>query len=416
MGKKSKRIRNIQNFDLPRVSICTPTYNRRSFIPNVIACFNHQTYPKELIEWVIVDDGTDKIEDLVCDIPQVKYFKYNEKLVLGKKRNITNSKASGDIIIYMDDDDYYPPTRISYAVNMLLTHPDVLCAGGTEQYIYYKHNKTICLLGPYGKNHGTAGTFAFKRELLKITQFQDNASSAEEKFFLKNFTIPFIQLSPMHTSLMFSHGENTFDKKILFDKSNPKCRKTSYTIRKFIKSKPMAKLFLQEVDMSLSKGEPNSPAVPAGDSAPEEAEEAGRSRRQRRRRRRRQRRRRRRRQRRRRKKRRRRHRKKRRRQRRHRRRRQRRRQRRRRRRRQRRRRRRRQRRRRKRRQEETPEEEEEAEETPEEEEEAEETPEEEAEETPEEEEDAEEQEEAGGVAGRRGGGDAGRRGGRGAGG
>ena len=274
MGKKSKRNRNMQKFDLPRVSVCTPTYNRRQFIPNIIACFNHQTYPKELIEWVIVDDGTDKIEDLVCDIPQVKYFKYDKKLVLGEKRNIANSKTSGDIVIYMDDDDYYPPTRISYAVKMLMTHPRVLCAGSTQMYIYYNHNQKIYLLGPYGKNHGTAGTFAFKRELLKITRFQDDASFAEEKFFLKGFTVPFVQLDPVHTILCFSHEQNTFDKKKLLDKSNQKCRKTSYTIQKFIKSETIVKLFLQDGDPSPGRSKSNALAVPDGGPAPETARAA----------------------------------------------------------------------------------------------------------------------------------------------
>ena len=65
---------------LPFVSICTPTFNRRPFIPFMIKCFEHQTYPKERIEWIIIDDGTDPIEDLVKDIEQVKYFYYEEKI------------------------------------------------------------------------------------------------------------------------------------------------------------------------------------------------------------------------------------------------------------------------------------------------------------------------------------------------
>ena len=110
---------NFKDRNIPFVSICTPTFNRRPFIPQMIKCFNHQTYPKSHIEWIIIDDGTDKIEDLVKDIKEVKYFKYDEKLSLGKKRNISHSKTNGEIIIYFDDDDYYPPERISHAVEEL---------------------------------------------------------------------------------------------------------------------------------------------------------------------------------------------------------------------------------------------------------------------------------------------------------
>ena len=65
MTKKNKK-------ELPFVSICTPTFNRRPFIPFAIKCFMNQDYPKEKMEWIIIDDGTDKINDLVSNIPQVK--------------------------------------------------------------------------------------------------------------------------------------------------------------------------------------------------------------------------------------------------------------------------------------------------------------------------------------------------------
>ena len=164
MGGKKKKIKDNKQ---PFVSICTPTFNRRPFIRAMIKCFEHQTYPKDKMEWIIIDDGTDKIEDLVTHIPQIKYFKYDKKMALGKKRNLLHEKSIGDILVYMDDDDYYPPERVSHAVNMLLTHPSALCAGSSEIYIYFKHINQMVQFGPYGPNHATAGTFAFKRELLK---------------------------------------------------------------------------------------------------------------------------------------------------------------------------------------------------------------------------------------------------------
>ena len=63
------------NKKYPLVSVCTPTYNRRPFIPIMFQCFQHQTYPIERMEWIIVDDGTDSIEHLIkeIDLPQIKY-------------------------------------------------------------------------------------------------------------------------------------------------------------------------------------------------------------------------------------------------------------------------------------------------------------------------------------------------------
>ena len=65
---------NLQN-TLPFVSICTPTFNRRPFIPYTIKCIEKQDYPKDKIEWIIIDDGSDKIEDLVKDLSYVKYYR-----------------------------------------------------------------------------------------------------------------------------------------------------------------------------------------------------------------------------------------------------------------------------------------------------------------------------------------------------
>ena len=51
----------------------------------MIQCFDSQDYPKEKLEWIIIDDGSDKIEDLVVNHPNVRYFKFDEKMTLGKK-------------------------------------------------------------------------------------------------------------------------------------------------------------------------------------------------------------------------------------------------------------------------------------------------------------------------------------------
>jgi glycosyltransferase involved in cell wall biosynthesis len=234
-----------------------PTFNRRPFIPIIIECFNNQTYPKDKMEWIIIDDGTDKIEDLVKDIPQVKYFKYDEKMTLGVKRNLTNAKASGDILIYMDDDDYYPPDRVSHAVETLRKNPKALCAGSSEMYIYFKHIHKMYKFGPYGPNHATAATFAFRKELLKKTKFDENSSVAEEKKFLKDYTIPFVQLDPKKSILVFSHTQNSFDKKELLNQGpNPYINETPLLPNDFVKEPNVLKFFMEDIDEKLNSYDP----------------------------------------------------------------------------------------------------------------------------------------------------------------
>jgi len=246
MGKKRKK-KKVSAMGKPFVSICTPTYNRRQFIPALIENFKNQTYPMELMEWIVVDDGTDPVGDLFKDVPNVKYFFQEEKMKLGRKRNYMHEKAKGDIIVYMDDDDYYPPDRVNHAVNRLRSKPGALCAGSSTLYIYFKHIQIIYQFGPYGPQHSTAGTFAFKKELLKQTSYDDEAEIAEEKQFLKNYSIPFVQLNPMKTILCFAHDHNTFDKRRLLINPHPDyVRKTNLKATVFIKDKNMAKFYMSQ--------------------------------------------------------------------------------------------------------------------------------------------------------------------------
>ena len=259
-NKKNSNHVNLTTDNLPFVSICTPTFNRRPFIPIIIECFKNQTYPPDKMEWIIIDDGTDKIEDLIKDIPQVKYFSYGTKMTLGKKRNIMHEKSSGDILDYMDDDDYYPSDRVSHAVETLLKNPNILCAGSSEMYIYFKHIQKMYQFGPYGPNHSTAATFAFRRKLLDITTYDETASLAEEKHFLKNYTIPFVQLDPMKSILVFSHIHNSFDKKVLLAQApNQFVKETNKTVDDFVKEKNIKHFFLEDIDHLLKNYEPGKP-------------------------------------------------------------------------------------------------------------------------------------------------------------
>jgi glycosyltransferase involved in cell wall biosynthesis len=257
MGKhkknKAKRV-------LPFVSLCTPTFNRRPFIPYMIKCFEHQTYPKDRIEWIIIDDGSDPIGDLVSHIPQVKYFYYEEKMLLGKKRNLMHSKCSGDIIVYMDDDDYYPPERISHAVETLKNNPSFLIAGSSEMHIYFDSRNSVFQCGPYKPYHSTAATFAFKKELLQETKYDDEMALSEENKFTKGYTIPLIQLDTLKSILVFSHKHNSLNKEKLLE--NPQQTKTipsKYTVDDFVKDPVLKQFYMYDMNKVLEDYEPGKP-------------------------------------------------------------------------------------------------------------------------------------------------------------
>jgi len=267
MGKTTSHVPVLKRKFYPFVSVCTPTFNRRPFIPIMFQCFLNQDYPHDRMEWIIVDDGTDSIQDLIdkSNISQIKYFREEKKMSLGEKRNFMHSKVKGTIIVYMDDDDYYPPERVSHAVETLTNNKEAMCVGSSEVYIYFKHIQKMYQSGPYGPNHATAGTFAFRTELLKTTSYENHAALAEEKHFLKNYSIPFAQLDPLKSILVFSHEHNTFDKrKLLENQHQDYFKESNRTVDEFIrntKEESIKHFFMNDIDRLLKVYKPGEPSM-----------------------------------------------------------------------------------------------------------------------------------------------------------
>jgi glycosyltransferase involved in cell wall biosynthesis len=245
-----------ENSDQPFVSVITPTYNRRRFIPHLIQCYKQQTYPLDRMEWIILDDGQEKVKDFFDTaakyIPNIRYISSDEKKTIGAKRNLLNKLALGDIIVAMDDDDYYAVERVEAAVKAFKKNPQIELAGSTVIYMYYTDVKTIYKLGPYNPNHATNGTMAWRSSYAKTHTYDENVLFAEEKSFLDDYKHPMIQLDPFKVMLVMSHSENTFDKKKLREqeeqmrlagKENPVVHKTNLQIENFIKDKTLRDFF-----------------------------------------------------------------------------------------------------------------------------------------------------------------------------
>jgi len=194
----------------PLVSILTPTCNRRLFIPQYLRYIRSQNYGGP-IEVIIADDGEIPIGDLVEKDTIIRYIRLNERKPLGYKRNLVAAEARGDILINMDDDDYYPPTRVDHAVNALINSQKMI-AGASQCFFYDTSYQIITVSGPFGPNHATCGSMAFFKEYTNSHTFSNEALAQEEPLFTNNFTEPMVQLDPKLTMLVIQHQKNTWDK------------------------------------------------------------------------------------------------------------------------------------------------------------------------------------------------------------
>ena len=206
----------------PFISICTVTHKRPGLLQLLEEKIRSQTYPQDKIQWVILDDSPEphkRYKNIIDQHspPAIKYIHLPEKLPLGKKRNESHLHCDGEIIVYMDDDDFYPPNRVEHAVEALLNSEKEI-AGTSKLPILSVENIDFWISGPHGDNHATPGTFAFKRSFLETHSYVNDDTCGEEKEFLNHFTTPIIQLDPFQTILCIAHDSNTVGKHAMLTK------------------------------------------------------------------------------------------------------------------------------------------------------------------------------------------------------
>lgn len=198
--------------DLPLVTLVTPTRNRRAFIPQLVRCVRAQTWPADRLEWILLDDGTEPIADLLPDEPWVRLVRADHRIPIGTKRNQLCELASGEIIVHLDDDDWHPPDRVQRSVDALTEGEADIC--GTSSLLFYDvASDALHTIPAVGEHHVCAGTMAYKRTYWEGQHFAE-VPHTEEREFLVNFTVPMTQLAgePWRLLVCISHGDNVLPK------------------------------------------------------------------------------------------------------------------------------------------------------------------------------------------------------------
>jgi glycosyltransferase involved in cell wall biosynthesis len=241
MGKRTVRAA------VPTVSLLTPTFNRRAFFAQCVRCVLQQDYPREKMEWIILDDGTDRVADMLPDPathPWVRYVPLEERLPLGEKRNRLHALATGDVLLYVDDDDYYPPTRVSRSVDALLANPAAMAVGCSEIPVWFVNEDEVWFFGPYRPGHASCGTLAFRRAMVAGPAARacvPSAAYAEEQHLLNDWRVPLVQLDPRDIILCVAHGANTVDKRTVRDRMMQRADGAAYCRRSFVPGSRMVR-------------------------------------------------------------------------------------------------------------------------------------------------------------------------------
>jgi hypothetical protein len=206
----------------PPISVITLLHNRRKFIDLCLHNLMITDYPKDKIEWVVVEDS-DIVEEQGADIVlkfgracapmSVSYIPLEKKNVpIGAMRNKGIKMAQHEIILFMDDDDHYPMSSFSRRVAWLLAHPWKPRAVACTTIACYDlvHGTSAVNTPPWGlplRQRISEATLVFYKSWWDEKKFP-KVSMAEGEGFLEGREGDVLEIPPQQMIVAMSHGKN----------------------------------------------------------------------------------------------------------------------------------------------------------------------------------------------------------------
>lgn len=170
--------------NLPAVSVIIPVYNNEKNIGKLIESLLKSDYPKELLEIIIVDNGSnDRTKEMIRQYPTVVLLEEKNIQSSYAARNKGIQYAKNEILAFIDSDCIATPQWIKEGVNVLVSEPADL-AGGKVEFVYSKHKTAAELYDSIsnmqnkfyikeGKTSSTANLFVKSSLFERIGMFPD---------------------------------------------------------------------------------------------------------------------------------------------------------------------------------------------------------------------------------------------------
>ena len=119
----------------PRLTVITPSYNQGAFIERTLRSVLDQGYPD--LEYLVIDGGStdDSVEIIERYADRLAWWTSESDDGQTDALNKGLARATGDIVTYVNSDDYYLPGAFDKAVSALEAHPEAEWAVGASRFV-----------------------------------------------------------------------------------------------------------------------------------------------------------------------------------------------------------------------------------------------------------------------------------------
>lgn len=205
--------------NLPYVSIITPTYRRKNLFAMALYNVYGFYYPKEKIEWIVVEDMTDDMteDDTVKGLlpqndPRIKHILLQsgeEPYTIAMKRNIGVANATHRYIVHVDDDDIYEEHTLMARVKLLMKYESegIQCIGSTliGTYDIIRDISSMASDGPISLSEAS---MAYTRDFWQEKKFDDDCVRGEHKSFTEGRLHKIMDVPFAFTVIALIHRKN----------------------------------------------------------------------------------------------------------------------------------------------------------------------------------------------------------------
>tara|TARA_R110000850_G_scaffold67329_1_gene150044 strand:- start:915 stop:1859 length:945 start_codon:yes stop_codon:yes gene_type:complete len=226
-SSKKKRVQQKpEENQYPFISILTPLYNRNKFLPLMLENIKTFDYPKEKLEWFILDskDGDEDVK-LIPDQDayealrrsihpiKLKYEYINRKMTIAEKRTYLSKKMTYPYFANMDSDDIYMECFLKYSLDLIKKNKAGMC-GSPEMIFVWPHlNYRVTAIKCEAKRQAHEATFfGTKKYVRSMNYYTKNDEKGEGASLIDHNENNFVSSECCLQMICVCHNTNTCNK------------------------------------------------------------------------------------------------------------------------------------------------------------------------------------------------------------